>query len=458
MRNRIYILITLVCISLVSCVKELEIDPLQNIDASVALETSEDINAALIGAYGILHGGSLYGNNLNLVPELLGSSDYCQWRGTFQSFRQMMNKSITIENADVSRTWIAAYRAINVANNVLANLSKVTDTDLRQQFEAEAKFIRGTMHFELVRLYAKPWGATANNDGLGVPIELTAVKDETTAAVKKGRDKISAVYTQVLADLGAAAGGLPESYDGNERFRASTFTAKAVMARVYLQQGNYAEALKQADEIISSGVFRLNASAAATFTNKFTNETIMELYNNDQNNAGDSNDGLTTFYASLPGIGRSDVRILAAFFDQYEAEDERLTELTYEGSGRRPGSTQCGKWKAYGQNIPVIRLAEMYLVRAECNVRLGTAVGQSPVEDVNLVRVRAKAKPLTNVTLEDVLKERNLELCFEGLRIHDLKRNKLKEGDYPWDDNALVFPIPEREMRANNQLVQNDGY
>ena len=244
MRNRIYILITLVCISLVSCVKELEIDPLQNIDASVALETSEDINAALIGAYGILHGGSLYGNNLNLVPELLGSSDYCQWRGTFQSFRQMMNKSITIENADVSRTWIAAYRAINVANNVLANLSKVTDTDLRQQFEAEAKFIRGTMHFELVRLYAKPWGATANNDGLGVPIELTAVKDETTAAVKKGRDKISAVYTQVLADLGAAAGGLPESYDGNERFRASTFTAKVVMARVYLQQGNYAEALK----------------------------------------------------------------------------------------------------------------------------------------------------------------------------------------------------------------------
>ena len=96
MRNRIYILITLVCISLVSCVKELEIDPLQNIDASVALETSEDINAALIGAYGILHGGSLYGNNLNLVPELLGSSGYCQWRGTFQSFRQMMNKSITI--------------------------------------------------------------------------------------------------------------------------------------------------------------------------------------------------------------------------------------------------------------------------------------------------------------------------------------------------------------------------
>ncbi len=458
MKNKIYILTLLVSLFMVGCVKELEIDPLQNIDATIALETTEDMNAALIGAYGIMHGGALYGTNLNLVPELLGSTAYCQWRGTFQSFRQMMNKNITIDNADVSRTWIAAYRAINVANNVLANLSRVSDTDIRKQFEGEAKFIRGAMHFELVRLYAKPWGATAGNEALGVPISLTAVNDESTGSVKKGRDKVAAVYQQVIDDLNAASGSLPDQYDGTERFRASVYSAKAFLARVYLQQGNYAEALTQANDIITSDVFRLNAAAAATFTNKFTNETIMELYNNDQNNAGDSNDGLTTFYASLPGIGRSDVRILAAFSGLYEATDERLTELTYTGTGRRPGSKQCGKWKSFGQNIPVIRVAEMYLVRAECNQRLGSSLGQSPLADVNLVRARAKATPLTAVVLEDILKERNLELCFEGLRIHDLKRNKLSDGTFPWDDNALVLPIPEREIRANNQLVQNDGY
>ncbi len=110
MKNKIYILTLLVSLFMVGCVKELEIDPLQNIDATIALETTEDMNAALIGAYGIMHGGALYGTNLNLVPELLGSTAYCQWRGTFQSFRQMMNKNITIDNADVSRTWIAAYR------------------------------------------------------------------------------------------------------------------------------------------------------------------------------------------------------------------------------------------------------------------------------------------------------------------------------------------------------------
>ena len=458
MRNKIYLISLFTAFLFGSCVKNLDINPEQNIDASVALENADDIRSALIGTYAILHGGALYGTNLNLVPELMGSEDYCQWRGTFQSFRQIMNKGMYVDNAEASRTWIAAYRAINVSNNILANLNKVEDVDLRNEFEAEAKFLRGAMYFELIRLYAKPWDNTGTNDGAGVPLILTASNDETTASVKKGRDNINAVYTQILNDLKDAEKNLPESFDGSERFRATTYTAKAFLVRVYLQQSKFAEALALANEIIESKVFRLNPAIAATFSNKFTNETIMELYNNDQNNAGESNDGLTTFYASLSGIGRSDIRILAPFTDKYEATDERLTELTYEGVGRRSGSTQCGKWKAYGQNIPVIRLSEMYLVRAECNLRLGSEIGQSPLADVNLIRSRAKTTPLNSVVLDDILLERNLELCFEGLRIHDIKRNKLSTGMYMWNDNNLVFPIPIREIRANSLLTQNDGY
>lgn len=441
-----------------SCVKELEIDPVQSIDATVALETAEDLESALVGAYGIMHQGSLYGTNLNLVPELIGSEDYCQWRGTFQSYRQIMNKNMTVDNAEAARTWIDAYRAINIANNVIANLNKVADVDQRAELEAEARFIRGILHFELVRLYAQPWDATGANNGPGVPIAVTAVTSESAAGQKVARNTISEVYAAVIEDLRAAELSLPESRSGTNRFRGTTYTAKAFLARVYLQQSRFADALTMADAVISSNNYALNASAASTFSNKFTNETIFELYNNDQNNAGTANDGLTTFYASLPGIGRSDVRILSPFSSLYEADDERFTQLTYIGTGRRPGALQCGKWTAFGQNIPVIRLSEMFLIRAECNLREGTVIGNTPLEDVNIVRRRARASELTDVTVNDVVLERNLELCFEGSRIHDLKRLKLNTGSYPYNDPLLVFPIPEREIRANSALEQNDGY
>lgn len=449
----------LALLSLNACIKELEIEPYNSIDASQALASASDIESAIVGAYGILQGGQLYGTNLNLCPELLGSASYCQWRGTFQSYRQIMNKNMVAENAEATRTWIAAYRAINVANNVIANLSKVDDADQRSAFEAEARFIRGIMHFELVRLYAQPWKPNEPNNGLGVPIQTSPVSDEAGASVKATRNTIAEVYAQVIEDLRAAEAGLPARRSGNQRHRATAFTAKAFLTRVFLQQSDFASARDLADEVINSGNYALNASAAATFTNKFTNETIFELLYNDQNNVGTANDGLTTFYASLPGIGRSDVRILAPFVNQYEPDDERFRELIYIGTGRRPGSNQCGKWKDFGQNVPVIRLAEMYLTRAECNERLGTAVGATPLDDVNRVRARARASTLGTVTLDDILKERSLELCFEGLRIHDLKRTQRSTGNFAFDAPELVFPIPEREIRANGgTLEQNPGY
>jgi hypothetical protein len=440
------------------CVKELDIEPVQSIDASVALETADDMESALVGAYSVMHGGALYGTNLNLISELIGSDNYCQWRGTFQSYRQIMNKNMTIDNAEAARTWIDAYRAINVANNVIASLGKVSDAGRRADLEAEARFIRGILHFELVRIYAQPWDPASANSGPGVPIAAKGVASEAAASEKVARNSIADVYQQVEEDLLAAEAGLPDSRSGSSRFRGTTYTAKAFLSRMYLQQSRYAQALAKADEVIGSGNYALNASIASTFTNKFTNESIFELYNNDQNNAGNANDGLTTFYASLPGIGRSDVRILAGLSNLYEPTDERFSQLTYVGTGRRPGSRQTGKWTAFGQNIPVIRLSEMLLTRAECNLRLGSATGAAPLDDVNAVRNRARASQLSAVSLDDVIIERTLELCFEGSRIHDLKRLQRNTGPYAYDDPKLVFPIPEREIRANSALEQNQGY
>lgn len=100
----------------------------------------------------------------------------------------------------------------------------------------------------------------------------------------------------------------------------------------------------------------------------------------------------------------------------------------------------------------------MYLTRAESNFRLGTSVGATPLADINLIRTRAKLPAATTVTLASILKERHLELAFEGHMLHDLKRNKANVGSLPYNSPKLILPIPQREIDVNPKLVQNEGY
>ena len=112
---------------------------------------------------------------------------------------------------------------------------------------------------------------------------------------------------------------------------------------------------------------------------------------------------------------------------------------------------------AYG-NIHISRLAEMYLIRAESNFRLSSAIGVTPLADVNRIRNRVGLPSLLVVTLANILKERKLELSFEGFVLHDAKRLQNNVGALLYNSTKLVYPIPDRERRVNTNLVQNAGY
>jgi hypothetical protein len=271
------------------------------------------------------------------------------------------------------------------------------------------------------------------------------------------------VYNQVIDDLTKAESLLPVT----NTVRATRYAAAAFLARVYLQQSDFVKARDAANRVIESGRYRLNPEVFTAFRSRNSAESIFEIQQNNQNNAGTANDGLATFYASLPGIGRADVRVIPGFADLYEEDDTRLTQLIYEGTGARSG-LRSGKWTDFYANIPVIRLAELLLIRAEGNLRLGTSVGATPLTDLNAVRLRAEATPYQTATLANILLERRLELAFEGVRIHDIKRTQgnieryNSDGErthvFEYNSPLLVFPIPQREMDANNLLVQNNGY
>ncbi|WP_266202515.1 RagB/SusD family nutrient uptake outer membrane protein [Pontibacter kalidii] len=455
LRHKILAALFILCLGSTACEDMLDVEPKQSIDARDAIITEDDLQGAVIGMYAILGGPELYGTNLLLLPELLGAEENVAWYGTFAGYRQVANKTMTSDNIEAQRTWVGAYAAINLANIILSKLDIVSDPATRDRMEGEALFVRGMLHFELVRLYGRAWNDGDPNTNLGVPIRTTAVTTEEEARTFAPRNTVAEVYAQAQQDLERAKELLPEL---NEE-RANTYAASAFLARLHLQRQEYAAALEEANRVIEEGPFNLNPSVTAIFRNDNTAESIWEIQQNDQNNAGTANDGLTTFYADLEGIGRGDIAVLS--YDLYEEQDARLSELIYEGF--LYGDIQTGKWTDFGQNIPVVRLAEMYLIRAEANLRLGSAVGATPLEDINRIRERAGATLLSSVTLEDVLLERRLELAFEGFRIHDIKRTEdVLEGDaytIPWNSPELVMPIPRREIDASQgELTQNPGY
>jgi len=438
-----------------SCDSKLDIDPKQSISSEVALSTESDVRNTLVGAYTVIARASLYGTNLVMIPDLYASNNYVNWTGTFSTYRDISNQNIISTNTDVTRTWTAAYEAINVANTVLASLDVIDNTDSKNEMEGRALFIRGIMHFELVRLYGLPYEDGTANSNLGVPIMKTAV--QTVADINKNttRNTVAEVYTIAEDDLKNAISKLAD-------YPEHLYAAKGMLARLYLQQGKYASARDLADEIIQSGDFALANNLETPFRTKNSSEGVFEIQQSEQSNAGSSNDGLATFYSSYKNatggnVGRGDLSINNTFYNSYMATDKRRTDLIYNGTGSKTGLFSR-KWYNYFDNIPVIRLADLYLIRAECNFRLNTSIGQSPLMDINTLRTRAGVSNLTNVTLDDILSEREKELAFEGYRLHDYKRTKRSVGSLPYNSPKLVFPIPYREVSVNNLLVQNPGY
>jgi starch-binding outer membrane protein, SusD/RagB family len=438
---------------LAACNDKLDVKPTQSIDENVALSTSRDVEVTLIGCYDGLQDIDVYGGAFQYASELLGNNDELGFGGTFQNLLEMYNKEMTTNNATATATWRDSYVTINRCNNVLSALA-IVDEDKRARIEGEARFIRGSVYFDLVRLYAKTWGDDDNAANPGVPIVLKPTRG-VTEADKIPRNSVAEVYALVLEDLNAAKSLLPES----NTIYASKYAAAAQLSRVYLMQANYAAARDQANEVIASGAYTLNAAFESLFFTFLDNggsnpdEYIFSMIVTQQDGVNDMNTFFGTTISSIPGTsGRGDIRVLAKHRTLYEAGDKRGAFFV------STNNTFTQKHLDKFGNVLQFRLAEMYLTRAEANLRLNTQVGAVPLADLNMIRTRAGLKAAATVTVESVLKERHLELAFEGHMLHDIKRTKQNVGALPYNSSKLILPIPQREMDVNKQLVQNEGY
>jgi hypothetical protein len=459
--NKIFALVLVAMIGF-GCNKKLDVKPQQSITPE-QITTGDDVKAVLFGAYSLLQGPNAYGERFYLAADLLANTSHVVFAGTFIDYRDLTRKSQISTNAIATGMWVNAYSVINIANTVI-DKSSLVDEDERDAIVAEAKFIRGIVYFELVKYFGLPYSAGNVTGNLAVPMVLEPVYAYDASKHNPSRATVDVVYKQVVADLTAAAAGLPKL---GATGRAGKFSALAFLSRVYLNMLNYSGAATAANQVIASDEFGLNVNFSGAFNNaNNTSEDIFAIQQTSQSNSGTNNNGMNTFYAAYtlepPLIsGRGDVQAHTNYLSLFGLTDAR-GDFFYDGANIAgvPG-IYTGKYQQFYKALPVVRLSEMYLTRGEANYRLAAAPigGIPPLEDINTVRERAGATLLAVVTSADVfVDERFRELGFEGDRLWTLKRTRKAVGTFPYDAPKLVLPIPQRETDVNKNLVQNPTY
>ncbi len=468
----------------VSCDDFLDIEPQLAVSDDAVYDSHEGVMNALFGAWDRVAGPQLYAGTSIFFSDLVASSGEVAWSGTFLQYEQMEAKNMDPNSGSITARWNRSYWIIDLVNNVLENIDLVNE-NVRPVVEGEARFIRGIIYFELVRFFGRAYTDGDPTVNPGVPLVLTptaGISDEDY----RPRETVANVYASIIDDLTRSKNLLAGFEDfGDNSGRATGNTAAAFLARVYMSMDNWEAAANETNFVInnSEGYSDLNNTPRQAYNNdSYTPEDVFMILQDALSNAGQANDGIGTFFASLDGYGRSDVHIQPMHLAMFEQGDMRalidtvpdaidisdISRMIYLGVGRKSNRLQSSKWGKYDANINVIRLAEMILTRAEANFRNGTAIGATPLDDINAIRARAGVEAWDNLTLEMIWEERYREMCFEGRLLEDVRRFRrdvtIPEGPadagtvLPWNSPRMVLPIPQREIDVNPNMVQNQGY
>lgn len=456
-----YTFLTVLVMGLASC-EVLDQKPELQIADEQAIVNRSGADAALAGMYNQLQ--EVYQGRLQRLSDV--SSDVSQSVGTWDFYREMDTYSVSPDNTELLDIWTFAYRGVNIANNIIAGVPQVADIPQasKDAIIGQAHFVRGLLFFELVRI----WGGVPNVVGTaGIPIPT----EPSRAATSPARASLQETYAQIESDLQKAEQLLPVSLGGDvlDRGRATKLTAKALLSRLYMYTRTWAKTEQAATEVLADSRFRLSPNYNDIFEGKNTSEAILEL----QFNSSDQS-GVRFWYAPGAIGGRGELAVHDALYNELvEAKDNRSRLFARDNVARVWYPTKYIK----GGNIDnthVLRVAEMYLNRAEARAQTNNLTGA--LADLNAVRARAGMAAATGSTAAVILRaieeERRREFAFEGHRWFDLVRtgralamlSAVGRTNSPGSPASLkdsfrqIMPIPTQERNANPNVQQNDGY
>jgi rubrerythrin len=436
----------LTLISLLSACDVLNIEPADQISSEQAFKNKSDIEKGIIGSYSELQSLSYYGRSYLIVSDLASDNLEHPLDGTSADYNEIDNNSMLPENGVAGGLWASMYSGINVSNSIIAKVPEMNDmTDAEKSVAlGELYFLRALHHFNLMNYFG------------AIPI-----KTEPTVGTENldaGRDATDKVLQQIITDLTYAETHLDPS--ASLKIRATRYAATALLARVYLYQKNYTAAYKSANEVISNGGYTLLNNFADIFAADGSAETIFEVEFNelDRNRIAEHN-----FPKSLNG--RREVAPTKNLIDAYSPADKRFaTTIAFDGS--LAYANKYNDLSLGADNVILLRLAEMYLIRAEAEANKANGNLTAVQDDINMVRKRAGLENTSAGTKNELLlaieNERRLEFAFEGQRWFDLVRTNRATSILPKVTNVTktLFPIPLSELNTNNSpdMNQNPGY
>ena len=435
-----------------ACDSLLDTSPPDQVDDTKAVQTQAGARAALAGAYGALQSGYYYGGTLTHFGDLY--ADNAVHTGTFVVYQEASNKDLRPDSREVQGAWNDIYEAIKRANVLIARVPNITFDDPVEQDQilGEAHFLRALNYFNLVRMYG------------GVPLRTTPVTDANEAA-NITRSTEAEVYAQILQDLSDAEGLITNTGSTNH---ANVNAVHALRAKVYLTQGNNAGALTEANIVQAQG-YSLPASYSDNFNGDDveTSETIFRLTftsNLDQNNL------LGYYWQTYSDGGRYEIAPSQSLMNAYDTlgTDARLTwnikPDPTDGYTESYASSQ--KWPTVngGEDLPILRYADMLLTKAEAFANLGNV--DSAVAYYNPIRTRAglpahvSGVDVTTAqqALDEIDLQRRLEFFGEGHRFFDLVRMGRFVPVATPDAFRVLWPIPQSEITVAPNITQNPGY
>jgi hypothetical protein len=450
----------LAAIGFTSCEDVLDVSPTIELADEVALNSTVGLDAALAGAYDKLQNGYLYGGRYWVSNDMItGTVKISGLQNTVFEELQMLNKTISGQsNQIVQVTWQVSYEAIGIVNRILDFLPEVNDADMtdeiRKRIEGECKFIRGIIFFELTRLYGY------NVTGQG-PLAVPVFTDPLGPFDTPPRATMDEAYTRIILDLEDAADLLEGINTGG---RASAVGAKGYLSRVYFYQENWSKVIESANYVIDQFSGSPNGGLADDVLDCFNTgnpprEVLFAILASGTDDASGTLRGYyrlasnAKFSLDGPYLGKIGANVIAGEDDARARVDHAFVNVE--------GKVYTTKFDVEYHNIPVLRLAEVYLNRAEARVHEGNASGGAA--DLNVVRNRSGVSNLAgNATLADCESERTIELYLEGDYYHNMKRlqktnfaKDLSGNRYSWDDVEIVFQIPKSQLDVNPELVQN---
>ena len=443
------------------CKKFVEIPPPQtSLTNSAVYTTSSTANAAQLAIY-----QQMFTANFSFALSLytgLSSDEFTNY-STASANIQLYVNGLTNTNTNTQAIWTNLYKLIFQSNAVIegAATSGGIGTALKRQLTGEAEFMRAYLYFYLTNLYGN------------VPL-ITSTNYENSASAS--RTSKSQVYQQMITDLLEAETLINANYVqadgvtiGTDRVRPNKFACNALLARIYLYLGQWADATRQSDTVINnSTMYSLLSSLGSVFLKTNNTEAIFQVMGPPYNTV----DGVNFILTTTPG----QVAISPQLINSFDSGDNRKknwvssvtvgSKVYYYPFKYKVGNSTS----AISEYCMMMRLAEQYLIRAEAKVQLGDNDG---INDLNVIRKRAglpnysggldKASLLTAIA-----HERQVELFSEeGHRWLDLKRmgyidsvmsmvTPSKSGK--WITTQQLWPIPQVDRGSNANLSQNPGY